>query len=247
MKHSNFAKLIVIFGFANAALFAGAAESAAFKPSPEEQQVVNLTNQEREQRGLPALAINPALTISARDHAKNMAAAQTLAHTLNGSSMTSRIKGSGYQYLAIGENVAFNQPTPESVVQSWMESPGHRANILNKTFTEIGVGVANDADGKPYYAQDFGRPVSAGPTESAKFSITNQTKDTATVVLPGSTNKSLLDPGATGEYGVAGTEKLPPVKISIGEKTETLNFEDGGAYMVKDSADGLKIQSETAR
>ena len=243
----TFSVVFVLGIFTAVSVRVQAAESTAIQPSREEQQIVELTNQQREQNGLATQTVSPQLLATAREHSTAMASAQTLAHTLNGSSMTNRIKGSGYQYFAIGENVAFNQPTPEQVVKSWMESPGHRANILNKTYTEIGVSIVNDADGNPYYTQDFGRPVSAGPTESAKFSITNHAKEPATIVLPGSPNKSQLEPGSTGEFSVAGTEKLPPVQVHVGDKSQTLNFEDGGAYILKDAPDGLKIRSENAR
>ena len=243
----NFSVVIILALFTAVVVRVQAADSTAIQPSLEEQQIVDLANQQREQNGLAPLTVSPQLLATAREHSAAMANAQTLAHTLNGSTMTNRIKGSGYPYLAIGENVAFNQPTPAQVVKSWMESPGHRANILNKNYTEIGVGIANDADGNPYYTQDFGRPISAGPTESAKFSITNHAKEPATIVLPGSPNKSQLEPGSTGEFSVAGTEKLPPVQVHVGDKRQTLNFEDGGAYILKDSPEGLKIQSENAR
>ncbi|MBM0239775.1 CAP domain-containing protein [Micromonospora sp. ATA32] len=62
----------------------------------------------------------------------------------------------GYAWRSYGENVAWNQKTPAAVMDAWMNSPGHRANILNCGFTEIGVGIATSNG--PYWTQDFGTP-----------------------------------------------------------------------------------------
>jgi uncharacterized protein YkwD len=58
----------------------------------------------------------------------------------------------------LGENLAFNYPDPNSVMAAWMGDSGHRANILNADYTQIGVGIAYDSQGEPYYTQDFGAP-----------------------------------------------------------------------------------------
>ena len=69
-----------------------------------------------------------------------------------------RITAVNYRWQMLGENVAFGQPTAAKVVDSWMHSTGHRTNILNSTFTEMGAGYAVDRTGRPYYVQVFGRP-----------------------------------------------------------------------------------------
>ena len=71
-----------------------------------------------------------------------------------------RLAAVDYRWRAYGENVAFGQPSAESVVGSWMHSRGHRTNILNSTFTEMGAGYAVDRAGRPYYVQVFGTPLS---------------------------------------------------------------------------------------
>ena len=223
-------------------VFAAAEHQTA--PGSEEEQVVELTNRQRMEYGLSALKLNPLLSKTAQSHSDNMAQTDTMAHTLNGSTMTQRVKGAGYQFLAIGENIAFNQSTPAEVVNGWMHSPGHRANILNKDFTEIGVGIAKDTSGDPYYTQDFGRPVSAGPTESATFQITNNSKQTATIIMPNSPSKALLDPGSTDKLSISGTGQLPPIKITIGAAERSLSFEDGGSYLIQDTAKEFEIKSE---
>ena len=65
------------------------------------------------------------------------------------------MKKFGIDYMAAGENIAMGQPTAASVMNAWMNSPGHKANILSVNFTEIGVGVAKDASGTIYWTQQF--------------------------------------------------------------------------------------------
>jgi uncharacterized YkwD family protein len=65
------------------------------------------------------------------------------------------MKKFGIDYMAAGENIAKGQPTSAAVMSSWMNSPGHKANILSENFTEIGVGVAKDANGTIYWTQQF--------------------------------------------------------------------------------------------
>ena len=71
-----------------------------------------------------------------------------------------RIAATNYRWKMLGENVAFGQANAAKVLDSWMHSQGHRTNILNSTFTEMGAGYAVDRSGRPYYVQVFGRPLS---------------------------------------------------------------------------------------
>jgi uncharacterized protein YkwD len=85
-----------------------------------------------------------------------MAAHQNMSHTgSDGSSPGDRITAAGYSWSAYGENVAYGYGTPESVMAAWMASPGHRQNILDCGFKEIGVGLAQPGS---YWTQDFGTP-----------------------------------------------------------------------------------------
>ena len=68
------------------------------------------------------------------------------------------MKKFGISYIAAGENIAYGQKTPSEVMNAWMNSSGHRANILNANFTEIGVGMVKKADGTPYWVQMFINP-----------------------------------------------------------------------------------------
>jgi uncharacterized protein YkwD len=127
--------------------------------SPLEQAVVDLTNQARAQNGLPPLQVNGALVEMAQLQSNNMAQLNEMAHVLPGvaePTIQSRAAAAGYNYTWLGENIAFNYPDAASVVNAWMNSPEHRANILNPNFTDIGVGFAWNSLGQAYATEDFG-------------------------------------------------------------------------------------------
>jgi uncharacterized protein YkwD len=127
-----------------------------------EQQIIDLVNQERTSRGLAALKVNAALTSAAQHHAANMAKYNTMAHTLPQADLPTvadRLNYYKYKFSWAGENIAWNFGSAQSVMTAWMNSAGHRANILNANFTEIGVGVRYNSRGEAYFCQDFGRPL----------------------------------------------------------------------------------------
>jgi uncharacterized protein YkwD len=128
-----------------------AADSA--DPSPADR-VLTLVNAEREKAGCSPLAENAKLTKAAQDHSQDMADHQNMSHTgSDGSSMSDRLARVGYVFRTAGENVAYGYSSPESVMDGWMNSPGHKANILNCAFEEIGIGLAQPGN---YWTQDFG-------------------------------------------------------------------------------------------
>lgn len=120
-------------------------------------QIIDITNQERASRGLGALRGNDRLHQAAQAYAEFMAAADKLSHSLDGN-VWDRIEHVGYAYSTCGENIAWNYSSPTQVMQGWMDSAGHRANILNNAFREIGVGIAVNARGEKYHCQVFGTP-----------------------------------------------------------------------------------------
>ncbi|GGR37516.1 CAP domain-containing protein [Streptomyces griseomycini] len=128
-------------------------------PSPAEAsgavaRVLELVNAERGKAGCSPVKVNTALTEAAQDHSEDMAASGTMSHTgSDGSSPADRITRAGYSWSTYGENVAYGYSTPEQVMQGWMNSPGHKKNILNCAFEEIGVGLAQPGS---YWTQDFG-------------------------------------------------------------------------------------------
>lgn len=130
-------------------------------PASAAAEVVSLTNDARIRNGRRALATSSRLTEAARLHAAQMAAHQQAAHTISGArypTMPSRLDAVGYAYASAAENVAWNQPSARDVVTTWLNSSGHRANLLDASFTEMGAAVAYSARGEPYWIQVFGRP-----------------------------------------------------------------------------------------
>ena len=124
--------------------------------------VASLTNQNRTENGLPALAVNPLLTQAAQLKADDMAKNSYYAHTSpDGKSPLYWLNLVGYKYLNAGENLVIDRTTSEQAVDAWMGSPDHRENILRPQFTEIGVGVAPGTyQGIPtiYVVEEFGTP-----------------------------------------------------------------------------------------
>ena len=123
--------------------------------------IVQLTNAERSNAGLPSLRINGQLMEAAQLHAEQMVRLGRLEHVLSGAQYPrpeDRLAAAGYQWSAYAENIAMGQSTAAAAMDSWMHSSGHRANILSTSVTEIGIGFARDSAGRPYYVQVFGRP-----------------------------------------------------------------------------------------
>jgi uncharacterized protein YkwD len=120
--------------------------------------VLQLVNQQRSANGCGPVKLNTQLQTAAQRQSDDMAARNFFSHTNpDGAGPQQRIEAAGYKWSTWGENIARGQATPSSVMDSWMNSPGHRANILNCAFTELGVGVHTGPDG-PWWTQDFGAP-----------------------------------------------------------------------------------------
>ncbi len=118
-----------------------------------EKQVVDLTNAERAKAGLKALQISNPLMNVAQAKSEDMAKNNYFSHTSpTYGSPFDQIKAAGISYRSAGENIAQGQKTPEEVVQAWMNSEGHRANILNGNYTHIGVGYVANGN---YWTQQF--------------------------------------------------------------------------------------------
>ena len=118
------------------------------------QQVVDLVNAERAKNGLNPLTLDTGLTDAAQVRAKEIQS--SFSHTRpNGSSFSTALKEAGVSYRRSGENIAWGQKSPETVMNAWMNSDGHRANILNKNFSRIGVGYLTNSSATPYWVQLF--------------------------------------------------------------------------------------------
>ncbi|MCA1991262.1 MAG: CAP domain-containing protein [Coleofasciculus sp. S288] len=150
----------------NSTIKLSAENSGVVKPQLLAQSTVNakvlqLINGERRKVGAPPLRVNSQLTQAAQRHANDMAENDFLSHTgSDGSTMRSRIEATGYSWGRMGENVAAGQATPEAVMRSWMSSPPHRGNILNRDFTEVGIGYATEPSSQytHYWTLVFAKP-----------------------------------------------------------------------------------------
>jgi uncharacterized protein YkwD len=107
--------------------------------SAQENEVVRLVNIERTRRGLRPLATNDKMMHDARGWSEVQASRRRMYHSRMG----------------YAENVAYGQTTPQEVVRTWMNSPGHRRNILSPSRSQIGVGLAYGGGGRPYWTQVF--------------------------------------------------------------------------------------------
>ena len=119
-----------------------------------EARVFELTNMERINRGIAPLAWNPSLAQAARLHSEDMSENGFMCHMgSDDSSPMDRMERVGFRFMRAAENVAFGQRTPEQVIEAWMDSDGHRRNILDPNLTEIGVGFYDYS-----WTQKFGTP-----------------------------------------------------------------------------------------
>ncbi len=128
--------------------------------NPVQQSILDLSNAARENSDLGRLSFSTELNAAAQRHANDLANGAQFSHTgSDGSSMKDRIQDSGYKYWSIAENIYYQSPRnrPERAVQGWLKSPGHRRNLLNARFTEMGVGYATNGRDH-YYVQVFGTP-----------------------------------------------------------------------------------------
>ena len=127
--------------------------SAGIRSSSAASEVVRLTNSARGQNGYAALVEDGALSEAAAVRAREIA--RSFSHTRpSGASFSSALSESGVSYLRAGENIASGQKSASEVVNAWMNSPGHRANILNSGYSRIGSASVN-IDGTLYWVQLF--------------------------------------------------------------------------------------------
>ena len=135
--------------------------SAAGSPSVVTTTLVDLTNAERVRAGIAALRADPRLMEAAQIQADQMAHLQRLDNVLLDALYPhpeDRLAAVAYSWHAFAENVAYGQRGPAEAIVSWMQSTGHRTNMMNSAYTEIGTGLGTDAAGRPYYVQVFGHP-----------------------------------------------------------------------------------------
>lgn len=131
----------------------------AVTTTAQENEVVRLVNIQRSKAGLPALKINWQLSRVARHKSADMANKGYFSHNSpTYGTPFQMMENFGLRFTAAGENIAYGQRTPAEVMNDWMNSPGHRSNIMSGSFSEIGVGLAKNKNGVCYWTQQFMRP-----------------------------------------------------------------------------------------
>jgi uncharacterized YkwD family protein len=140
-------------GAAASAIAADSAKAAAaYSLSAYEKEIVSLVNKERAKAGLKALAVDTNLSKVSRMKSEDMKKLNKMSHTGTYGSPFDMMKKFGIKYRSAGENIARGYRTPKEVMKGWMSSPGHKANILNKKYTHIGVGYVASGN---YWTQQF--------------------------------------------------------------------------------------------
>jgi len=136
-----------------------AKESRGESESSQAVEILNLVNQERSKQGLQPLTLSEKLTSIANTKAQDMADKNYFSHdSPTYGSPFDMLKHFGVSYTAAGENIAAGQKTAKEVMNSWMNSSGHRANILNKNYTQLGVGYTQGGQYGTEWVQLFIRP-----------------------------------------------------------------------------------------
>lgn len=218
--------------------------------------IVELTNDERAHGDIGTLARSPILDEAARLKAEDMARNNYFAHySPTGVSPWYWFDTAGYDYLHAGENLAVHFTESDSVVGAWMDSPSHRANIMNGVYTEIGVGTAKgmyNGEETVYVVQLFGTR-RATPPASVAGASTNATEPTITIenvrlsddtssVAPATVVTETLPEDNTGTISTPSLLKegdpLPPTTVAVSEGSETLTSTDA-PFIATTSREGV--------
>ncbi len=186
--------------------------------------LVNITNEDRAGGGLNELVVNPVLEEAARMKAEHMAEHSYFAHVSpDGLDPWYWFYRAGYVFTDAGENLAVNFTDSEDVVQAWMDSPGHRANIMNGKFTEIGIAaVKGKYKGKNtiFVVQMFGKPAKVASAAASGPTLTSQ-------VIPATPNPEVA--GAAREILTPAPVPAAPVVVAVAEPSTKLIKEDTNA------------------
>lgn len=220
-----------------------------------ETAVIEMTNAFRRENKLGTVKIDPKLSAAARKYAALLAKTQEFSHTAGGTNAGDRIKAAGYDFCGYGENLAMaadsrgfaSRPLASSAVTGWINSPGHRANMLAPNVTEIGIGVALVPYRYPKYVtvQLFGQP-SSGAVE---FQISNTLKETIKYTFGGKSLKIEPHFAITHSSCTAGPIQFEKDGGLFGKSVKArYDAADGKVYILKpDDKDGLKVVIEPRR
>ncbi len=182
---------LALFALAALLFFAAQSTNAQTSLTPYEQQVFDLVNQQRAANGLQPLTLDSRLVNAARSHNNAMIQKNEFSHQVTGElplcttgASNDRYDAVGYGWTMCAENIAAGQRTPQDVMNAWMNSSGHRANILNPNLKNIGIGYTTGGSYGTYWTQDFGTSNGSVPPPSATTPPPSPTTPPPTPVTP---------------------------------------------------------------
>lgn len=168
--------------------------------------LLDLTNEARKDAGRKPLRSSYQLGVSAQEYAEDLATQNFFSHQgKDGSTLSSRVSATGYDFAAAGENIAAGQRTAQTVFDGWMNSDGHRKNILAADYTEVGFGLfdaTGSSDYGKYWVQNFGKPDGGSSQEG--------------IYIPGSCGVQMAD-ASGGDTRIAGisVRRTSPVGVDV--------------------------------
>jgi uncharacterized protein YkwD len=208
--------------------------------------VVAGANSFRQSHGLALLSTDPQLDAAAADFAAYMARTERYSHEADGRQPSQRAEAKGYAWCLVAENLAYmmssrgfaTEELAQRLVKGWIDSPGHRHNLLEPQATETGVAIAHSAGSDRYYAvQMFGRPAAM----RVRFALSNRSGQSIRYQL--GDKRWSLAPGVTREHEQCET---PDLRISLPGKAEAVPLQpaNGARLRIEPDAAGLRVVNE---
>lgn len=214
-----------------------------------EALIVTLTNKVRQREKLGSVKPDRALSLAARAYAQYLAKTKAFSHTADGNQPSARASAAGYKICQVAENLALTQNEDgfaterlaSDTLDGWLNSPGHRANLLAPYVTDIAVAVARVPDKEPKYVivQMFGRPESM----STQFQVSNATKDKITYTLSG--KPLTVDAGSGIRHTVCEPKTIEFRSAGKASLNAKYTAENGKVYTVLSKGGAVQVEVKT--
>ena len=211
-----------------------------------ETAIIEMTNSVRQREKLLPVASDKALTAAARAYAAYLAKTNKFAHDADGHQPSDRASASGYEHCQIAENLALSSDSrgydarvlATHTVEGWLNSPGHRANLLAPGVTDIGVAVARVPDKDPKYVmvEMFGRPRAL----ASQFQVSNATKGPVQYALSG--EAETIDPGMGITHTVCNSKTITFQKAGSKPLSQQFEAKNGQVYTIRQKAGAVTVE-----
>ena len=211
-----------------------------------ETAIIEMTNSVRQREKLLPVASHKALTAAARAYAAYLAKTNKFAHDADGHQPSDRASASGYEHCQIAENLALSSDSrgydarvlATHTVEGWLNSPGHRANLLAPGVTDIGVAVARVPDKDPKYVmvEMFGRPRAL----ASQFQVSNATKGPVQYALSG--EAETIDPGMGITHTVCNSKTITFQKAGSKPLSQQFEAKNGQVYTIRQKAGAVTVE-----